>query len=165
MALPILAIVWGAKITDITELWAQFREGFSIGATQISPTSFLLFAMIFAIGYTITKLVQAALRTTVLPRTKMDAGGQNAIVAGTGYVGIFLAAIVAISTAGIDLSWLSFLGGGRGGAVEGKAVLVLPRKRRSHGQPRPSRQTVQSTMQVLDSEDVLAASSYRHILS
>ncbi|MFQ3183359.1 MAG: potassium efflux system protein [Alteromonas macleodii] len=111
VALPILAIVWGAKITDITELWAQFREGFSIGATRISPTSFLLFAMIFAIGYTITKLVQAALRTTVLPRTKMDAGGQNAIVAGTGYVGIFLAAIVAISTAGIDLSGFAIVAG------------------------------------------------------
>ena len=110
-ALPILAIVWGAKITDITELWEQFREGFSVGATRISPTSFLLFAMIFVIGYTITKLVQAALRTTVLPRTKMDAGGQNAIVAGTGYVGIFLAAIVAISTAGIDLSGFAIVAG------------------------------------------------------
>lgn len=111
VALPILAIVWGAKITDITELWSQFREGFSIGATRISPASFLLFAMVFVIGYTTTKLMQTALRTTVLPRTKMDAGGQNAIVAGTGYVGIFLAAIIAISTAGIDLSGFAIVAG------------------------------------------------------
>jgi len=111
IALPILAIVWGAQLTDITELWARFREGFSVGSTQISPSSFLLFAIIFVIGYTVTRLLQAALRSTVLPRTKMDIGGQNAIVAGVGYVGLFLSALVAITTAGIDLSGLAIVAG------------------------------------------------------
>lgn len=111
LALPVLALAWGAGTNELTEIWTRFRDGFQVGDTRLSPLSLLALLVVFSVGYLLTRFIQGTLRTSVLPRTRFDIGAQNALVAGFGYVGIFLAALVAITSAGIDLSNLALVAG------------------------------------------------------
>ncbi len=110
-AMPLLPLIWGYRVSDLTEFWARVWGGITIGEAVITPTTVLTVALVFAIGYAATRLVQGMLGSTILPKTGMEQGGQVALTSGVGYVGIFIAALAAVTAAGINLSSLAIVAG------------------------------------------------------
>jgi small-conductance mechanosensitive channel len=88
LAVPVLGLIWGARVAELTELWAGFNAGIMLEDARLSPTDFVAFSFIFGVGYTITRLAQGALRSSVLPKTRIDIGARNAITSGALSVGI-----------------------------------------------------------------------------
>ena len=111
VSLPFFAVIWGVRQQELLEIWSNFQSGFELGTIKLSPGLILGFLIIFTVGYMLTRFIQSALQSTVLPRTSMDSGAQTAIISGVGYVGIFIAAIIAFSTTGLDLSSLAIVAG------------------------------------------------------
>lgn len=108
---PLLALIWGASVLDIQASYHLAADGLVLGDVAISPIDFVTFALVFGVGYTLTRAAQRVLDVSVLPRTSMSEGGASALVSGIGYVGVFIAAIAAISATGIDLSNLAIVFG------------------------------------------------------
>jgi potassium efflux system protein len=110
--LPAILLLWGFQLGDI-QAWAyKVAGGFSIGSFRFSPTGILSGIVVFIIGYFLTRWFQAWLDGSVMARGRLDTGVRNSIRTVVGYAGLAVAALIAISSAGIDLSSFALIAGG-----------------------------------------------------
>ncbi|MGV1869135.1 mechanosensitive ion channel family protein [Agrobacterium rosae] len=106
---PLVLFSWGFQPGDI-ESWAyRLLTGFSIGKTSISLISIITGILVFVVGYAITRWFQKWLDRNVMARGQVDAGVRNSVGTGIGYLGVVVAAIFGISSAGLDLSSLALV--------------------------------------------------------
>ncbi|UTV27163.1 mechanosensitive ion channel family protein [Photobacterium atrarenae] len=108
---PLLALIWGARTTDIAEVWRLLSDGVAIGDARLSLNVVLTLLIVLFVGILLTRWLQYVLRHSVLPKTKVDIGARTALVTGTGYIGVTLAAIIAVSAAGLNLASLAVVAG------------------------------------------------------
>lgn len=109
--IPVAALIWGARPSDIRDTWALLRDGVTLGGVRISINVVVVFVAVFLLILTLTRLLQTALRSTVLPRTRLDTGARDAVLAGVGYVGFAMAGISGVSAAGVNLASLAIVAG------------------------------------------------------
>lgn len=111
ISLPLVAIVWGAREAELAELWRIIQNGVDLGGARLSPKVLLVLVITFLLGMVLTRWLQRLIERMVLPKTRIDSGGRNAIRTGLGYVGFIISALMAISVAGLNLSNLAIIAG------------------------------------------------------
>ena len=107
----LLLLVWGVPLSDLRVWIRNVFEGFQIGNVTISLGDIFAGLVVFAVAMLLTRMLQRLMTERVLPQTNLDTGVQHSISAGLGYVGVALAAALAISAVGLDLSNLALIAG------------------------------------------------------
>ncbi|MGB7286274.1 MAG: mechanosensitive ion channel domain-containing protein, partial [Salaquimonas sp.] len=111
IGIPAIFMQWGTRFEEITALGHAAFTGFDIGGFRLSLSGVLIGALIFGIILLLTRLFQGWLSRSVFPRSNMDPGVSDSIKAGIGYVGFGVAALMAVTSAGLDLSSLAIVAG------------------------------------------------------
>jgi small-conductance mechanosensitive channel len=108
---PVLLLQWGFAGADIRDWAKSLLFGFEIGQFRISLVRILIGVLLFMAILFATRLIQGRLRENVLIQPKMDPGIANSIYTAVGYAGTALAAMLAISYAGFDITNLAIVAG------------------------------------------------------
>ncbi|WP_338468069.1 mechanosensitive ion channel [Novosphingobium sp. ZN18A2] len=107
----LVALIWGYRIQQVSDAVVALRTGVKFGNINLSAGDVLKFAVVFGLGYMLTRWIQGFLRVAILPEFGMDKGVQSALVTALGYAGILIAALAAIASTGLDLTSLAFVAG------------------------------------------------------
>ena len=111
VTLAMLLIPWGYRTSDMVDTVRGAFFGFTVGGLTISVYTLFLATALFLIGYFITTGIRNWLQARYFPTTSLDRGLTNSISTVVGYIGLLLAAILAITAAGFDLSNLAIVAG------------------------------------------------------
>ncbi len=107
----ILLTAWGVAWKDLKNWLLALLNGIQIGNFTFSITDLASAIVIFIIVLVATRALQRLLEHRVFPQTRLDAGVRNSLKAATGYSGLVIALMLAISTIGLDLSNLAIIAG------------------------------------------------------
>ncbi|MBL4893083.1 MAG: mechanosensitive ion channel family protein [Rhizobiaceae bacterium] len=106
-----MSLPWGYRTNDWLQWLSGAFFGFQVGGLTISFSIIFQAGALFIIGYAATRMLQSWLSNQYLPSTNIESGLRNSISTVVGYIGLVLAATMAIGAAGLDLSNLAIVAG------------------------------------------------------
>jgi potassium efflux system protein len=107
IAVPLALPIWGVSWHGLSGWLKSSEIGLYIERLTFSisdiATAFLVFAGILLV----TRWIQRSLEERIFPQTRLDAGVRHSLKAAVGYVGLVVAAVMAISALGLNLTNLA----------------------------------------------------------
>jgi small-conductance mechanosensitive channel len=110
LTLPLLMLQWGFAPADIRDWLTSLLFGFEIGQFRISLVRIFAGILLFMALLFATRLIQRWMRERAA-QSRIDPSIANSIETVVGYVGIALAALIAVSYAGFDITNLAIVAG------------------------------------------------------
>jgi small-conductance mechanosensitive channel len=110
-AVPLLLFSWGFSTPEVTSWLNSAVFGFDVGGVRVSLARILVAVLLFGGLLFATRVLQRWMQSTVLKPSRIDSGLANSIHTGVGYAGFAVAALLAISYGGIDITNLAIVAG------------------------------------------------------
>ncbi|HHI82244.1 MAG TPA: mechanosensitive ion channel family protein, partial [Rhizobiales bacterium] len=111
IGIPVVLALWAITWVDFGSLLDKFVFGFTIGDVTINLSSILIAIVVLIAGIIVARLFTMWMDNRVLARTGLDSGIRNSISTGAKYTAFALAALFALSVAGLDFSKLAIVAG------------------------------------------------------
>ncbi|ARM88859.1 mechanosensitive ion channel MscS protein [Rhizobium sp. CIAT894] len=104
VGVPLILLLWGFHVQDLQLIAFRLFTEVKLGGISISLLGICTGILLFAGVYLLTRWLQRWLDGNVMARSHVDLGVRNSVKTGIGYLGVGVAAIIGVSSAGIDLS-------------------------------------------------------------
>jgi small-conductance mechanosensitive channel len=112
--LPLLFLLWTVTWIDFRGLANSVLIGFRLGDITFSPSLLAAVILVLVAGIVLTNLLVRWLDRRILSETRIDKGVQDSVRKGASYTGYAIAAGVAFTAAGFDLSSIALIAGALG---------------------------------------------------
>jgi len=115
-------MLWGGFLLLLLRIWGYSDEvyavavhyvveGFDIGKLHVAPLRVVMAIALFSVLMSINGWFKRQLEQNWLKKTRLDRGARDAAVTTSGYLGIAVAILVALSVAGVEFTNLAIIAG------------------------------------------------------
>ena len=102
---------WGIESDDMLGYMKAAFFGFKVGDVNIALSTIVVSVLLFLAGFVATRAIQRWLDVKFLPHTQLDTGLRNSIKTSLGYVGVTVAAAIALSHVGLSFDKFAIVAG------------------------------------------------------
>ena len=104
-------LVWGVSEEALNVLYGYFFDGFPIGSLTVIPARIVVAILMFALLLAVSSWFRTSLENRWLVGSRMERGSREALVTISGYLGMAIAILVALSVAGFQFTNLAIIAG------------------------------------------------------
>jgi potassium efflux system protein len=111
LALPLILLTWGYSLPEALAWLKAAVFGFEIGDIRISFARIVIAVVLFLVLVFLTRILQRWIDTALVGSRRVDPGIANSVHTGIGYSGFIIAALLAVSYAGLDITNFAIVAG------------------------------------------------------